>query len=161
MFYSRILSELNSSQLTYAIIGGVAVNLHGYLRATGDLDIVILLTDEEISKFISVVNKIKMVPRLPVKLEDFADSDKRTEWIEEKNMLVFSVYNPNDPREHIDVKIAEPEEFETIIKNRVIMKDGDLELPVASIEDLIEMKKRAGRDRDLIDIKALRKIQEI
>jgi hypothetical protein len=35
----EFLSLLNKNKVKYLIIGGVAVNIHGYTRATGDLDI--------------------------------------------------------------------------------------------------------------------------
>lgn len=161
MFYERVFREFHKLRLQYTVIGGVAVNLHGYPRSTGDLDIIIALTDAEILKFITATKNLGMVPRLPVRLEDFANSDLRESWIQEKNMLVFSVYNPEDPLEHIDVKISGHEEFGQILAHSVIMKVQDFEIRVADIDDLIRMKGQAGRDRDQIDILALRKIKEL
>lgn len=161
MLYERIFRAFQENQLQYAVIGGVAVNLHGYLRATADLDVIITLTDEEISKFIDVVKTLGMVPRLPVKLEDFAKKELREEWITEKNMKVFSVYNPKDPIEHIDVKIEGYEDFGKILKNSVIMKIKDIEVKVVDIDDLIWLKEEAGRDRDKDDVRALNKLKEI
>ncbi|MCP5464301.1 MAG: hypothetical protein H7A33_04665 [Deltaproteobacteria bacterium] len=74
-------------------------------------------------------------------------------------MMVFSVYNPDAPLEHIDVKIDGRENFEKILANSVKMSTDGFEIPVASIDDLIELKTKAGRERDLIDIKVLRKLQ--
>lgn len=42
MLYERIFREFYNVGLQYAVIGGVAVNLHGYVRGTGDLDMVIV-----------------------------------------------------------------------------------------------------------------------
>lgn len=161
VLYERIFRAFQENQLQYAVIGGVAVNLHGYNRLTGDLDIVILLTDQEIGKFVKVVKEMGMVPRVPVKIEDFANKEKRREWIEDKNMLVFSVYNPKNPLEHIDVKIDESDSLEQILKNSVAMGDDDLKIPVASIEDIIKMKEKADRPRDRIDVAALRELQKM
>lgn len=146
--------------LKYAVIGGVAVNLHGYNRVTGDLDIVLLLTDEEISKFIKIVKQLGLVPRLPVKLEDFANKAKRMEWITEKNMKVFSVYHPEFPLEHIDVLIDGEDKIGALIKNSIPIKAGLVLVNLVHLDDLIQLKKEAARDRDLIDVKALEKIRE-
>ena len=70
MLYKNILKACHDCGLKYVVVGGIAVNLHGYQRATGDLDIAIVLIDEEINKFISIVRKIGFVPRVPVKIED-------------------------------------------------------------------------------------------
>ena len=161
MMYSRIFQEFYRINLRYAVIGGIAVNLYGYPRATGDLDIVLELSDSEIAKFIRVVKNMGMVPRLPVKMEDFADANIREEWINEKNMLVFSVYNPQDPLEHIDIKIAGHEDFERLLKQSIKMRVRDFEISVVHIDDLIEMKKQAGRGRDLDDVKVLEKLREL
>lgn len=161
MFYKRIFKAFQDIDLKYAVIGGVAVNLHGYARATGDLDIVVLLDNEELQKFITVVKKLGMVPRLPVRLEDLCVPEVRKMWVEEKNMKVFSVYNPKDPMEHIDLMCEINLDLGQIIENRVIMQEGDVRIPVASIDDLIRLKEIAGRQRDQIDIAALKKIREI
>jgi predicted nucleotidyltransferase len=161
MYFEKAFKALNDANLKYVVIGGVAVNLHGFSRATADLDIVISLCDAEISKFIKAVIEIGLAPRVPVKIEDFADASQRKEWVEQKNMKVFSVYHPNNPMEHIDVMIDSILEFEEIYGNRIEMQAGPITIPVASITDLIKLKQDAGRDRDLMDIKALRRIQKI
>ncbi len=161
MYFEKIFKVLNQHQVRYVVIGGVAVNLHGFARATGDLDVAVSLTDKELNKFIAAVKALGLVPRVPVRLEDLADAKKREEWIHEKNMLVFSVYNPKDPMDQIDVMIQSVVDFENLFKDRVIMKEGEFEIPVASIENLIVLKQHAGRQRDKIDIQALREIQEL
>lgn len=159
--FEKIFTALAKHQVQYVIIGGVAVNLHGYFRATGDLDIAIALQDDELAKFIRCVQELGLRPRLPVALEDLADSAKRREWIEQKHMLVFSVYNPTEPAEHIDVMIDQVVPFEQLYLNRVMLDCVGIPLPVAGIQDLITMKSHAGRGTDLQDIKALRKILEL
>ena len=161
MLYENIFRAFSEVGLKYVIIGGIAVNLHGYDRHTGDLDIAIAITDEEIRKFIHAVEKLKMIPRVPVKLQDFANYQKREEWINEKGMKAFSVYNPKNPIEHIDVMIEHIIAFDTLYANSVVMSDNDLTLRIANIPDLIRLKKHAGRERDLIDIRALERLEKI
>ncbi len=161
MLYENIFRTFNELGLKYVIIGGIAVNLHGYDRHTGDLDIVIAMTNDEIQKFIHAVEKLKMLPRMPVKLQEFADPQKRKEWMYEKGMKVFSVYNPHNPIEDIDVVMIEQIiEFDILYTNSVIMKDRELILRIASIPDLIALKKHAGRERDLLDIRALKRLTQ-
>lgn len=161
MYFEKIFKILQQHNVRYVVIGGVAVNLHGFARATGDLDIAVSLTDAELRKFIAVTKELGLVPRVPVKIDDLADAKKRDEWICEKNMLVFSVYDPKDPMNQIDVMIQSPVDFEVLFRDRVTMKEGELEIPVVSIADLIVLKKYAGRQRDKIDIEALKAIQEL
>lgn len=51
--------------------------------------------------------------------------------------------------------------FEQAFKNREVVTARGIEISVISIDDLIELKKIAGRKRDEIDISALEKIREI
>jgi hypothetical protein len=161
MHFENTFKVLNRHCVRYVVIGGVAVNLHGFARATGDLDIIISLTDAELENFIAAVKELGMVPRVPVEIEELKNPKKRDEWIHEKNMVVFTVYNPKNPMDQIDLMIQSVVDFETMFKNRVIMRERDLEIPVASIDDLITLKQYAGRQRDEIDIRALKEIQEM
>lgn len=161
MLYENILRSFYENNLEYTIIGGIAVNLHGYNRLTGDLDIILSLSDSNIKKFVHIVKNLGLIPRLPVRIEDFSDEKHRHMWIAEKNMKVFSVYNPKNPLEHIDVKIDEEEHIDYFIKNSLTLEAGDIKIFVVSIDDLIRLKKEAGRERDFVDIRALEKIKEI
>ena len=161
MIFERIFKSFEEKKLRYAVIGGIAVNLHGYNRLTGDLDIIISLNSQNISKFIETIKELGLVPRLPVRIEDFADDTIRDSWVGEKNMKVFSVYNPSSPLEHIDVKIDRPERIDFYLKNTEIMQAGDIRIVVVSFDDLITLKKEAGRERDLVDIRALERIKTL
>ncbi len=143
------------------MIGGIAVNLHGYNRLTGDLDIIISLTHENVLKFVSAVKELGLVPRLPVKVEDFADEKLRSNWVREKSLKVFTVHNPANLLEHVDVKIDAVERIEQYLRNAVVFKAGDINISVVTVDDLIALKREAARDRDLIDIKALERIRRL
>lgn len=160
MIYERIFKEFYESKLSYALIGGLAVNLYGYNRLTGDLDIILDLRDENVKNFIKIVSSLGFVPRLPVSIQDFALAEKRKELVEEKQMKVFTVYNPKNPLELVDVKIDDPNQIDNYLKTSEIIKMPDFEISLISFENLIKMKKEAGRARDLNDVKALERIKE-
>ena len=50
MFYERIFRELANRNIKYLVIGGIAVNIHGYSRATGDLDIMLSLEKDNLER---------------------------------------------------------------------------------------------------------------
>ena len=75
-------------------------------------------------------------------------------------MQVFSVRNPDDEFEYIDVMIQDHIDFEKAYKNRRICADDKISVSVISIDDLISLKELAGRGRDLLDMKILRKLKE-
>lgn len=158
MDFDRIFTELNKMGVKYLVAGGVAVNLHGFVRATADLDIMLLMTRENVEKYIGLIKTMGFKPRVPVALDDFADDKKRHEWIKEKNMLVFSVYNPSNMMEGLDVMIEEDLKFDEAYGRRKVVTSHGVEIPVISIQDLIKLKEDAGRARDLMDISALKEI---
>ena len=60
----------------------------------------------------------------------------------------------------LDVFAREPFPFDEMFERTVQMELGDINVPVCAINDLIEMKKIAGRPKDLEDIKYLQGIQD-
>lgn len=161
MFYEQVFRKLNEKKVRYLVIGGVAVNLHGFSRVTADLDIMLDFKSENVMNFVETVKELGFKPRVPVKIEDFADPSKRESWIKEKNMKVFSVYNPFREIEHIDIMVEYYIDFDKAYRTRETVNAGDIKIPIVSIDDLIKLKKISKRQRDEIDIAALRKIKEI
>lgn len=161
MLFSRIFKELGKAKVQYVVVGGIAVNLHGFARATGDLDIMLSFDAANVKKFVEAVKRMKLRSRIPVKIEEIADRDKRLKWVKEKNMKVFSLYNPENAMEQLDVMIENQMSFEDVYKKREIISIGSVKIPLVSIDDLIKLKKKAGRDRDRIDIDALKRIKEL
>ncbi len=161
MLYEEILKKLHDEKFEYLIVGGLAVNLHGYTRATADLDIILLLCDENIKKFIDVIKPLGYKPRIPVELEDFIKQENRDKWTKEKGMKVFSVYNPKNEFEHIDVLIDYDLNFSNSYKNKVIYTINKIDIPVISIPDLVKLKEKADRIIDRNDIQVLKKIMRL
>ncbi len=153
--YLPLFKALNEANVQYIVVGGLATVLHGYARFTADIDLVINLNQQEAIKAINTLTSLGLKPRVPVDPLEFANQETRESWVKDKNMLVFSFYDPDNPLIIIDVFIREPFPFDEMIKRSVKMKLGDVTVPVCSIIDLIEMKKIAGRPKDLEDIKYL------
>jgi len=159
MFYEEIFKSLNKKHIDYVVVGGVAFVLHGVVRLTADLDLMISLEEKNISRFVSLMNELGYKPKVPVRAEELLDPQKRKYWLEEKNMKVFSFYHPHQPLNLIDIFIYEPVDYKKMKSDAVKMKIGKLSMPVASIEDLIMLKEISGRRQDKEDIKALKKIK--
>ena len=151
-----VLHVLNHRDVKYLIAGGVAVNIHGYQRMTRDLDLVIQLEQQNVGKAMQALGELGYRPNIPVNAQDFADPDKRKEWIETKNMQVFSLISDRHPETTLDFFVTEPFDFEAEYRQTSnIELDRDLAVKVVSIPTLIEMKRRAGRDKDKDDIQHL------
>src|SRR5687767_13397743 len=91
--FSPVFSALNRSGSRYVIVDGVAVNLHGYVRGTTDIDVVLDLEREDALRAVQSLADLGYRPMAPLQAEDFADPTKRDAWIRDKGMTVFPMYN--------------------------------------------------------------------
>lgn len=160
MFYFELLKELYKNKVKYLIVGGLAVNLYGIPRTTQDIDIIIYMSKENILKILSLLKKLNYVPRLPVNAEELTNPEKVKDWIENKNLKAFSFYNKKDNYKVIDIVIKHPLNFENSFKNRTVKKVKDIEIYLASINDIIKTKEESGRSQDISDIEMLKKVKK-
>lgn len=157
-----VVRALNEAGVRYLIVGGVAVNVHGYVRLTMDLDLVIQLKPENIVTAWEAMEKIGYRARIPVSAREFADEKKRELWRREKGMLVLQFWSDEHRRTQVDVFVREPFDFDREhataphheITPGVIAR-------VVGWDTLIQMKKEAGRLKDLADLDMLEKIGKL
>lgn len=158
MYFERVLKALNKGKVKYVVAGGVAVSLHGVGRSTADLDIIIDMSPLNIKRLFSTFKKIGFVPKVPVTADQFMIKKNRAKWIKEKNMKVFSFVNLNNPIELVDIFVIEPIPYHKARK--MLITEKELSVPVLAIDDLIRLKKKAGRDQDLLDISDLQRLEK-
>jgi hypothetical protein len=156
--FKTLFSSLNQGSIKYMVAGGIAVNLYGIERATADVDIVLQLAKRNLLKFIEVAEKLGLKPKIPVKLGDFIDPEKRKSWSMDKGMLVFSLYDPKNPFFLIDIFTEVPFDFDAVYKQRKKIKFENIFIPVVPIRELIAMKEKSGRPQDRADVFYLKKI---
>lgn len=123
----NVLAALNAAEVRYLVVGGVAVVLHGYLRTTQDLDLVIHLERENLLRALQAFEGLGFQPLVPVAMTDFAESANREKWIQEKNMIVFSLWHPQEPTRKVDIFVSEPFDFHETYRRSVRMDLGNTE----------------------------------
>lgn len=153
--FEKVFRELNKAKVEYLVVGGVAVNLYGYLRFTGDLDLLLFLDKENLRKMDKVMKKMKYSERLPVSVLALEDKIQVRKWLMEKNMKAYTFNPPKNNLLQIDIIIEDSLKFSVFKKKKNIKKMGALKIPVVSIKDIIKMKKKAHRDKDMIDLQVL------
>lgn len=158
--YLPLFKALNDAGVKYVVVGGLAAVLHGYLRLTVDVDLVVDLAPEEMTRAVHVLESLGYKPRAPVPAGQLADAAKRKEWIEQKGMKVFSFYHPSDSVLTVDIFVHHPIPFPDLSARAERVVIADVPVYICSIDDLIALKQQAGRPQDLIDIEKLRRIQE-
>lgn len=155
--FEALAGALEGANVRYLVAGGLAVNAHGYLRFTKDVDVVVQLVAGNIERTFTALAGLGYRPNVPISATQFADAAMRRRWIWEKGMQVLQFWSEAHRETPIDVFVTEPFDFE-VEYGSALMKPLHGAIPVrfVSIPTLIRMKEAAGRPQDLIDIEYLR-----
>ena len=142
--YTDMLKCLNGAGVDYILVGGWAVNMYGYIRATVDLDIWILADMANAQRVYAALGEFG-APIADVKPEDFAEDG-----------IIFQI-GVAPCRIDIITRISGVAYADAV--KRAVSKELDgIAIKVISIEDLIANKKASGRTKDLADVEVLERI---
>ncbi|MGI9016464.1 MAG: nucleotidyl transferase AbiEii/AbiGii toxin family protein [Euzebya sp.] len=155
----RIIDALRDADVRFLVVGGVAVVLHGHPRMTADLDLVVDLQRDNLQRALAALGELGLQPRLPVRAEQFADPELRRQWVEERNLMVFSMHDPTDPRREVDIFASLPFPWKEMHADAIEIVVGSTVIPVVGRHHLISMKRQAGRAQDLADIEVLTRLE--
>ena len=142
--YTDMLKCLNKNGVDYILVGGWAVNLYGYIRATVDLDIWIFADRANAERVYAALGEFG-APIADVKPADFAEDG-----------IIFQI-GVAPCRIDIITRISGVSYVDAA--RRTVPKEIDgVAVKVISIEDLITNKKASGRTKDLADVEVLERI---
>ena len=157
--FEPIFQILNTARVRYVVVGGLATVLHGYARLTADVDLAVDLAPEEATKLIQALVAKGFRPQVPVLPEEFANPAVREVWLREKHMRAFSLVDPTNPMRVVDLLLKPEVPFEELlVRSREVLLNRT-KIRIASIDDLIALKRQAGRPQDLADIEQLETIR--
>jgi hypothetical protein len=156
-----VTRALNEADVRYLVVGGLAVVAHGYVRLTMDMDLFLDLQEDNLRKAIAALSGLGYRPQVPVPFEQFADASARTRWMREKGMMVFSLHNPVRAATIVDLFVEGPIDFDkAYAAGRRMEVAPDLWAMFVSVADLIAMKEKAGRPKDMDDVARLKELNE-
>jgi len=161
MFYYELFEALHKARVRYLVVGGLSVNLHGVPRVTADVDLVIAMDRKNIQSLANVLKALDFLARLPVNPEELSDPEKVKTWIEERNLKAFTFYHRKDNYKSVDIVLVHPLDFDKAFVNKTTKTAKEIEIYVASVDDIIVMKEWSGRKQDLSDAALLRRVKEI
>ena len=139
--YIDMLKCLNKADVDYILVGGWAVNMYGYIRATVDLDIWVLADAGNAKKVYTAVAEFG-APVSEVKPEEFAEYG-----------MIFQI-GVAPCRVDIISKISGVSYADAVTRAVPKTIDG-IPVRIISLEDLIANKKASGRAKDLADVEVL------
>ena len=157
--FEPIFQTLNKAGARYVVVGGLATVLHGYARLTADVDLAVDLAPEEAERVIQALVTAGFRPQVPVNPEEFADQAVREKWLREKHMRAFSLVDQVNPMRVVDLLLKPEIPFEELLARSQEVILNRTKIRIASIDDLIALKRQAGRPQDLADIEQLQAIR--
>ena len=132
------------------MVGGGAVNFHGYQRHSADVDFWIDTADENLEKLIKVFDE------MGYQIDDFPDQVKNRE----QNISVK--FSPVDLNLELITNFSVNKSFEEVFdSSEIVTIDNGLTWRVLSLTDLISSKIKSSRPKDLLDIQELRRIHNL
>lgn len=141
----KIVGCLNGSGIDYALCGGLAVAVHGYIRATRDIDI--LISPESLAEALRALALIGY--DLEAGLFKFNQGSDR-------EMQLFRVSRAEGTSlTTLDLMLVTPVLI-VVWNDRELVRAFDTDIKVVSKTALIKMKQLAGRLQDVADIESLR-----
>ena len=138
--FKDLLCLLNEHKVEYLIVGGWALGVHGYIRATGDMDIWIGQSDANIQHLLNTLCAFGV----PAGVD-------HTFFKENGN--AFRMGSP--PLRIEIITEATGINFAASYPNRVMIETDEIKIPFISYADLVKNKRASGRLRDLADLEAL------
>jgi hypothetical protein len=148
----RICASLSQTGVRYAIVGGHAVALHGAVRGTVDIDLAITWNRKTLLATEKALREVGLVSRLPLTADDVFDF--RKEYIENRNLIEWNFYNPNDLSEQVDIVITY--DLKGKRTKRIQLINGSVQ--ILDLKELIKMKRKSARPQDIEDVLALEKL---
>jgi len=158
VFIRELFGALDRAGVDYAVVGGVAVNLHGVPRMTYDVDLMVATHEASLRDCRIALEQLGLRSRLPFVLETIADEATRVELERERNLVAVTFTDPVDPLREVDILVAPSLDPDGVVRRAIRRGTGASAVRVATVEDLIAMKRRAGRAQDLADIAHLEKL---
>jgi len=135
---------LNAHNVEFVIIGATAFPVHGYARATLDIDLFIRPEPENAHR------TLKALKEFGYDVTDLSEEDLLSKKVLIRQHLVETDIHP----------FVQGITFDRVWKNRISGAYGNEKVYYASLDDLITMKKAAGRAKDMEDLKALLRLKK-
>ena len=148
-FYIDVLNSFQKNDVEYMVVGGHAVNFHGHIRATLDMDLWVDTNDSNLMK----LNKA------------FLDLEYNEESITSALAHLKNEHMIKIPKDNALIDILDSfmikSDFSDCYKNCEIAEIDGVHIKVIGFKDLIECKYKSNRPKDLLDVKNLQELRKI
>jgi hypothetical protein len=141
--YEKLLENLARAEVKFIVVGGVAVALNGFVRTTDDVDILIERSPQNIQRLLAALDSFGEGHARELCLEDFDESEGAIRVIEDFPLDIFTVMRGQS--------------YPDLVPYLRQTKINDAQIDFLNAAGLIRLKADSAREKDQIDIAALRK----
>jgi hypothetical protein len=148
----QLIEVLARHEVDYVVIGGVATQVHGHRRTTMDLDLTPDPDPKNLIRLGAALAELEARPAEP----GFEGADIPT--ADPERLAIAAIVPPLSTRHGQVHVLKEPKggrAFDQLRKAALVVDLDGTEVAIVSLDDLIRMKRAAGRPSDLDDIAAL------
>jgi predicted nucleotidyltransferase len=152
----EILSTLAEHRVDFVVVGGIAVQAHGYIRGTGDVDIVPRPSLLNLSRLGEVLADLEAEVLRAASPVDVTDPQLL------KRAPLVALITRSGRLDLIDIEhlAGAPSSYDQLRTRALVVALEGFQIAVAGLDDLVRMKRAAGRPQDLIDIASLTRTDE-
>jgi hypothetical protein len=156
--YHDILSALAKAEVDFIIGGGVACVLQGAERVTMDVDLALLMSPGNLAKFLKVMGRLKLKPRVPIDPVELLDPEFVRQIVKEKHALVFTFLDMDRPIRQVDIFLRRELSYDKLLPDTELILLDDFPLRVLTKSKLLKIKLgiQPPRPKDTLDIEFLR-----
>jgi hypothetical protein len=153
----ELLLALRDAEVRFVVIGGIAVGVHGYVRATKDLDIV---PDPELENLARLASLLRELDAEHVGVGEFSadefpyDPTDPAQLAQGANFRLQTRLGPLDVMQWV-AGIDEDPAYAALAHDAITVRFRGGELLVCGLDHLRAMKQAAGREQDLQDLREL------
>jgi hypothetical protein len=152
-----LLATLSRSGLRFVVLGGIAVGVHGYVRATTDLDI---CPDPTADNLETLAQVLRDLAAQQLGVGDFESAELPFDPLDPTDLAKGENFRLRTRLGALDVMqwisgIDEDQAFVALDSDAVEVDFGDQVIRVCSLAKLRIMKRTAGRPQDLLDLENL------
>jgi hypothetical protein len=142
--YVKLLADLVDGKVDFVTVGGLACAMNGHVRMTVDVDILVKRTDNNLSSLLNVLMNVGEGYASELSLEDFPDEEGAVRVIEDFPIDIFVRMNGQT--------------FESLAENILCKQIDQTTIPYLDVAGLLILKSESLREKDRIDVIALRQL---
>jgi hypothetical protein len=144
--FEKLLVELARSSVDFAVVGGIAVSLNGYIRATDDADILVQDSPDNLRKLLACLSRWGEGWARELTLEDFVPQEGSIRVMEEFDLDIFT-----------RMRGRSLDDFRPRLR---FLNSHEVQIPFICPSDLVYLKENSWREKDKLDVAAMRELMK-